>query len=283
MTRHITRVVPCSWFPLLRVGRRDDRVQIRQRLRLRRVEFEFDSAGGGTRTPQSRWQASAPNERRRCRRRQDSACRTRTRCGAARRAGSRTGTARRRRSASAAKRKPAARRGAAATEEGSSGGGSSNEQRRTGSAPQTQQGVLSGLEQWLRANRNKNTAATYASAWRQFARWATEVANPQRAAAAHVDLQPPSEADVALYMRHIVTVKGGTMQSVGSALAGIADHFRYTDHNPCRGEFITQMRLVLTPLATPAGQKKEISWELLTRAAAAAGRRGRRWASATAR
>ena len=137
-------------------------------------------------------------------------------------------------------------------------------------ASATQGDVQEELRSWMQANRNQNTAATYASAWRQFERWATEVANPVREAAAHVDLQRPSETDVALYMRYIVQVKGGTMQSVGAALAGIADHTRYTGHHPARGEIITQMRLVLTPLATPAGQKKEISWELLARAVAAA-------------
>jgi integrase len=136
--------------------------------------------------------------------------------------------------------------------------------------PATQRDVQDELRRWMQSNRNQNTAATYASAWRQFERWATEVANPTREMAARVDLQRPSEMDVALYMRYIVQVKGGTMQSVGAALAGIADHTRYSGHYPARGEIITQMRLVLTPLATPAGQKKEISWELLARAATAA-------------
>ncbi len=136
----------------------------------------------------------------------------------------------------------------------------------TTTTPATKQEVQAELLGWMQANRNQNTASTYASAWRQFERWAVEVANPQREATAHVDLQRPSETDVALYMRHIVTVKGGTMQSVGAALAGIADRLRYTDHHPTRGELITQMRLVLTPLATPAGQKKEISWAVLARA-----------------
>lgn len=129
--------------------------------------------------------------------------------------------------------------------------------------PATHREVETELLGWMQSNRNQNTATTYASAWRQFERWAVEVANPQREAAARVDVQRPSEMDVALYMRHIVTVKGGTMQSVGAALAGIADRLRYTEHHPTRGELITQMRLVLTPLATPAGQKKEISWAVL--------------------
>ena len=119
------------------------------------------------------------------------------------------------------KRKQAARRGAAgAAEAAAVATAAGTEAAHETVPPQTQQDVVAELEQWLRANRNKNTAATYASAWRQFVRWATEVANPQRAAAAHVDLQHPSEADAALYMRHIVTVKGGTMQSVEVGAGG---------------------------------------------------------------
>lgn len=119
------------------------------------------------------------------------------------------------------------------------------------------------LERWMGANRNQNTTAAYASAWRQFERWATEVANPQRATAAQVDLQRPSGMDVALYMRYVVTVKGSTMQSVESALAGIADHLRHTDHHPTSSSWVRQMRQVLVPMAKPAGQKKEMGWELM--------------------
>ena len=152
----------------------------------------------------------------------------------------------------------------------SSGSSSSGSSASAATVPATQRDVQEELRSWMQSNRNQNTAATYASAWRQFERWATEVANPPREMAARVDLQRPSKTDVALYMRYIVQVKGGTMQSVGAALAGIADHTRYSGHHPARGEIITQMRLVLTPLATPAGQKKEISWKLLARAVAAA-------------
>jgi integrase len=145
---------------------------------------------------------------------------------------------------------------------------------------QTQEEVRAEIETWIRENRNQNTEAAYASAWRQFERWASEVANPQRAAAAHVDLQRPSEADVAAYVRHIVMVKRSTMQSVGTATAGIADRLRYTDHHPCSGELVQQMKATLKPLAKPAGQKKEMSWTLLRRtverAAAEGTQEGRR-------
>jgi len=130
--------------------------------------------------------------------------------------------------------------------------------------------VQSEVERWLRANRNQNTAAAYASSWRQFEKWATETANPQRAAAARVNLQRPSAADVASYMRHIVEVKGGTIQSVDAALAGISDKFRFTDHHPTSDALVRQMKLVLTPMAKPASQKKEMSWELLEKVVAAA-------------
>ena len=141
---------------------------------------------------------------------------------------------------------------------------------------ETQRDVHSEVELWLRANRNQNTAAAYASSWRQFVKWTEETANPQRAAAAHVNLQRPSAADVASYMRHIVEVKGGTIQSVDAALAGISDKFRFTDHHPTSDALVRQMKLVLTPMAKPASQKREMAWELLTRVVAAA------WADGTA-
>ena len=98
------------------------------------------------------------------------------------------------------------------------------------------------------------------------------MANPAREAAARVYLQWYSDTNVALYMRYIVQVNGGTMQSFSAALARIANHTRYSGHHPGRGKIITQMRLVLTLVATPAGPKKEMtqSWELLAPEVAAA-------------
>ena len=92
-----------------------------------------------------------------------------------------------------------------------------------------------------------------------------ETANPQRKAAAWVDLRRPSPADVAAYMRHIVMMKGGTMQSVDGALAGIANQLRFTDHHPTANALVRAMRQVLVPKAKPAGlsQKREMGWTLL--------------------
>ncbi|HEY9249134.1 MAG TPA: tyrosine-type recombinase/integrase [Rariglobus sp.] len=128
---------------------------------------------------------------------------------------------------------------------------------------ETHEDVRADVLEWMRDHRNQNTATTYASAWRQFEKWAKETANPQRAAAAHVDLQRPDPVDVAAYMRHIVMVKGGTMQSVDGALAGIANQLRFTDHHPTDSAMVRAMRQVLTPKAKPAGQKKEMAWRLL--------------------
>ena len=122
------------------------------------------------------------------------------------------------------------------------------------------------LQRWLAANRNQNTAATYASGWRQFVRWVDEVNKTARSPEDRIDSERPEEEDVAGYMQHMVVSKGSPMTSVASAMAAIADHLRPTrtnDYNPCRGYTIDLMRTTLAREATASGQKQELSWPLV--------------------
>lgn len=122
------------------------------------------------------------------------------------------------------------------------------------------------LKEFIARARNANTHAAYTSGWRQFARWAVEVENPQRKEGEEVDPHRPAEADVAAYVWHMVEVKETTIGTVHSALAAIADHIRYevTDtYNPCRGKLVGQMVAALTPRAKPAKRKREVTWTQL--------------------
>lgn len=134
------------------------------------------------------------------------------------------------------------------------------------------------LRIYIAETRNQNTHRTYTSGMRQFRRWAQEVENKHRAAAAAVDVDHPREADVAQYARYLVETKRVTMSTVHSAIASIADHVRLiitADYNPCRGPLITQLLHVLVTRATPAQQKTEIQWQQLQAIAELADATGR--------
>lgn len=121
--------------------------------------------------------------------------------------------------------------------------------------------------------RNPNTSATYASAWKQFELWATTIESATRLPGEQVELQRPTEADVCQYMRYMVMVKGSHMSTVNLALAGISDRVRYlTDesYHPCRGKLVDTVRAVLTPKAPAARQKQEMDWPRLERITMAA-------------
>ena len=127
--------------------------------------------------------------------------------------------------------------------------------------PQTAQQRAADLLAFIATERNQNTSAAYASAWRQFEKWAAAVENPLRTPAEAVDLTHPTEADVGQYIRYMVKTKGSPMSSVNVALAGISDRLRYiTDehYHPCRGKIIDMVRGVLTISATPSTQKLEM-------------------------
>jgi integrase len=122
------------------------------------------------------------------------------------------------------------------------------------------------LQTWMTEHRNQNTAATYASGWNQFRKWAETVSNPGSAADAQMDVERPEEEDVARYMRYMVETKRSPMSSVAGALAAVADHLRTkrnTVYDPCQGRIIDLMRNTLTVRATAAGQKKELSWTMI--------------------
>jgi integrase len=100
--------------------------------------------------------------------------------------------------------------------------------------------------------------------------WATTVENKQRTVEARIDVDQPTELDVAQYCRYVITVKGNTMSSVHGAIAAIADRLRFVvshEYNPCAGKVLKQMIAVLVPMATPAEQKKEITFEQMAQIA----------------
>ena len=122
------------------------------------------------------------------------------------------------------------------------------------------------LCRWMQQERNVNTNATYVSGWKQFIHWVRNIANARRAAGQGIDEERPAEADVAAYMRFMVTVKGSPMTSVTAARAAIADHLRMLispTYNPCQGRLVELMTQVLTPRATPSVQKREMSTVLM--------------------
>ena len=135
------------------------------------------------------------------------------------------------------------------------------------------------LEAWMSANRNTNTTAAYASAWKQFDRWVNETVNPVRQEGEKVDSTRPSEIDVAGYMRYVVTEQGRPISAVTAALAAIADKVRYAttaEYNPCQGKRVAAMRAVLVSMAPEGtGQKTAIGWAVLCGVVGAARREER--------
>ena len=119
------------------------------------------------------------------------------------------------------------------------------------------------VDDYIAANRNPNTHAAYTSTYRQFVRWARDIEDPRRSAAATIDVDRPNATDIALYLRYIVETRHATAATMTAALAGVADHIRYAvtaTYNPCADARVTQMRAALVPHAKPGQQKKEITW-----------------------
>jgi len=54
------------------------------------------------------------------------------------------------------------------------------------------------VDDYIAANRNPNTHAAYTSTYRQFMRWARDVEDSRRSAAAAIDVDRPSATDIAL-------------------------------------------------------------------------------------
>lgn len=122
--------------------------------------------------------------------------------------------------------------------------------------------------QWLRTERNQNTAKTYSSAMKQFQLWASTVENHRRTSENKVNCDRPSPLDVSLYVTYLVQVKQGSRAVVNGALAAISDHIRYertAEYNPCNSALTQQTRDVLLPKARLAVSKKELTWREMHR------------------
>ena len=123
------------------------------------------------------------------------------------------------------------------------------------------------LQRWVQDQRNANTARTYDSNMRQFGRWAEGVGS--RELLIPIDVERPSEANVAAYMRYMVMELRRPMTTVGMHLSAIANHVRFVTNdeyrNPTTGPLIKAMRGVLKDRAPRPGgqQKRALSWESL--------------------
>lgn len=143
------------------------------------------------------------------------------------------------------------------------------------STPQTREQREQCHLAFIEANQNINTRATYASGWRQFVEWTQKIENRQRIAEDAVDLERPTESDIAAYARYLVTDKGSTMSTVHGAIAAIAHKLQYViseEYHPTHGVVLKNTLQVLKLMAEPAQQKKEVQWAQLVRIAAEADR-----------
>lgn len=143
------------------------------------------------------------------------------------------------------------------------------------STPQTREQREQSHLAFIEANQNANTRATYASGWRQFVEWAQRIENKQRIAEDSVDLEHPTESDIAAYARFLVTVKGSTMSTVHGAIAAIAHKLQYViseEYHPIHGVILKNTLQVLKLMAEPATQKQEVQWEQLVHIATEADR-----------
>jgi len=123
------------------------------------------------------------------------------------------------------------------------------------------------LQQWLQDSRNANTARTYDSNMRQFVTWAEGPGSSELLVP--IDTARPTQAQVAAYMRYMVTQQHRPMSTVGIHLSAIANHVRFVSEegysNPTKGPLIKAMRAVLTNYAPRPGthQKKALDWDTL--------------------
>ena len=123
------------------------------------------------------------------------------------------------------------------------------------------------LQRWVQDQRNANTARTYDSNMRQFVRWAEGAGSMDLLIP--IDVERPSEANVAAYMRYMVMELGRPMTTVGVHLSAIANHVRFVTNdeyrNPTAGPLTKAMRGVLKDRAPRPGgqQKRALSWESL--------------------
>ena len=123
------------------------------------------------------------------------------------------------------------------------------------------------LQQWVQEQRNANTARTYDSNMRQFVRWAH--GEGSAGLIVPIDVDRPSDTNVAAYMRYMVMKLHRPMTTVGVHLSAIANHVRFATggdsgyDNPTKGPIVKAMRSVLTDHAPRPGgqQKRAMSWD----------------------
>ena len=105
---------------------------------------------------------------------------------------------------------------------------------------------------WIKAHRNANTSKAYSSSFKLFVSWCKEQNPP-------LPYDPPTEAVVAQYARHLVIEKDAAFSTVSTRMAAIADDGRYSlgaiARPPTRSVLVQQMLKCLRPLAKAATQK----------------------------
>ena len=128
------------------------------------------------------------------------------------------------------------------------------------------------LHNFMQQQRNKNTTAAYAAAWKGFKKWIVEIENKKRREGEKVNIQKPTEIAIAGYMRYIVEEKDGAISTVKMAVNAIADKLKYVtnhEYDPCRSKTVKQMERILASLTKDVMQKKEVQWEQVRRIIAA--------------
>ena len=78
------------------------------------------------------------------------------------------------------------------------------------------------IEAWIKAHRNANTSKAYSSSFKLFVSWCQRTQNPP------LPYDPPTEAVVAQYARHLVIEKDAAFSTVNTRMAAIADDSRYS-------------------------------------------------------
>jgi len=122
--------------------------------------------------------------------------------------------------------------------------------------------VRHSVNAFINMHRNQNTHKAYISAWGMFEKWAREIANPARTRGARLDVERPTEYDVAQYCQHLVEDRGHGMSTVSTALAAIKDHLaedETAEYHPWSGHVIKRMTAALAPRAKPSRQTKELT------------------------
>ena len=116
------------------------------------------------------------------------------------------------------------------------------------------------IVRWIRAHRNANTSKAYSSSFKLFVSWCEEQRPP-------LPYDPPTEAVVAEYARHLVVERDAAFSTVNTRLAAIADDGRYRvedgERPPTRSVLVQQMLKCLRPMTKSVTQKLALSMSQL--------------------